>query len=64
VERAVLWQVPSKYFDLLCHSFMLLISPQLSPSIIQGWYSKSLNDHRNSGSDSATVRYINQYKVK
>jgi hypothetical protein len=38
VERAALGQVFSEYYGFLCQSFIPLIVPQLSTSIILGWY--------------------------
>jgi hypothetical protein len=52
VDRAALGQVSSEYFSFPCHSFIPLIAPQSSPSIIQGWYNRPINDRSNSGPGS------------
>jgi hypothetical protein len=49
VDRDALAQVSSGYSSFPCQSFIPLISPQSSPSIIQSWYSIPQNDSCNSG---------------
>jgi hypothetical protein len=49
VDRATLGEVSSEYFGFSCHSFILLIPPQSSPSDNHGWYDRPINDSNNSG---------------
>jgi hypothetical protein len=44
VDRAALGQVSSQYFGFPCHSFSPPTASQSSPSIIQGWYNRPIND--------------------
>jgi hypothetical protein len=48
MDRAELGQVSSQYFSFPCHSFIPLTAPLSSPSIIQGWYNRSINVRSNS----------------
>jgi hypothetical protein len=45
VDRAALGQVFSEYFNFPCHSFIPLITPQLSPFVIQSWYKWPFSGH-------------------
>jgi hypothetical protein len=49
MDRAALGQVLSDHFCFLCHSFIPLIAPQSSPSIIHGWYNRPINGCSHSG---------------
>jgi hypothetical protein len=63
VDRAALRQAFSEYFRFPCHySFIPLISLQLSPRIIQGWHSRSINGHSNNGLGSTTAPQIKKEK--
>jgi hypothetical protein len=55
VDRAALRQVSSEFFGFPCHSFIPLIAPQSSPSIMQGWYNRPIYDRSNSGLGSTPV---------
>jgi hypothetical protein len=48
VDRAAVGRVSSEHFGFPSHSFIPLIVPQSSPSIIQGWYNKPINGRSNS----------------
>jgi hypothetical protein len=60
VDRAALRQVLFEYFHFSRHSFILLTVPQSSPSVIQGWYNKPINDRSNSGLGSTLAPWINK----
>jgi hypothetical protein len=61
VDRAALGKVSSEFFSF-CHSFILLIAQQSSPSVIQGWYNRPINGRSNSGLGSTAAVYINKMK--
>jgi hypothetical protein len=48
------WGRFSQYFGFLCQSFMPSTAPQSPPSIIQGWYNRSINGLISSILDSTT----------
>jgi hypothetical protein len=54
VDRRAMEQVFSEFFGFPYHSFFPAAAPHISPSIIQSWYNKSIDDHINSGLDSIT----------
>jgi hypothetical protein len=58
VNRAALEQVFSVGFGFPCNSFMPIIVPQLSQSIVQGWHNRPINGSSNSGLCSAPAPYI------
>jgi hypothetical protein len=60
VDTATLRQVSPKYFGFPCHSFIPPVSPQSTPSIIQAWYNRPVNDCRSSGLGSSPVPNINK----
>jgi hypothetical protein len=57
---AVPRQVFSKYLSFPCHSFIPLIVPQPSSSIIWSWYNRPINGRSNSGLGSTPALYINK----
>jgi hypothetical protein len=60
VDRTAVGQVFPEYFSFPCQSFIPLVASQSSPSIIQGWYSKPINGHSNSGLGFTSTTYINK----
>jgi hypothetical protein len=53
-------QVLSEYFGFSCHSFIPLIAPQSSPSILQGWYNRQIIGRSNNGLHSIPAPYIEE----
>jgi hypothetical protein len=49
VDIAAMGQVSFEHFGFPCHSFVPLIAPKSSPSIIQGCYNRLINGRSNSG---------------
>jgi hypothetical protein len=60
VDRATLGQVFSMYFCFPCHSCIPLIVLQSSPSIIQGWFNRTINVRINSRLGSNPAKYVNK----
>jgi hypothetical protein len=64
VNRAALCrQICSEYFGFPCHSFILLIAVQLSPSIIQGRYTGSVFGRSNSRLGANSPQLINKNRM-
>jgi hypothetical protein len=60
LDRAAPGQLFSEYFGFPCHSFIPLIAPQLTSSLIQGCYSRLINGCSNNGLCSTTALKINK----
>jgi hypothetical protein len=57
VDTAALGQVFPKYFGFPCQLFLLLIAPQsTSPSNLQGWYNRPINNLSDSGMSFTPVQ--------
>jgi hypothetical protein len=56
VDNAAMVQVFSQYSGFLRQLLSPLTGPQLSPSIIQDWYNRSINDLSNSGFGSTPAQ--------
>jgi hypothetical protein len=62
-DRAALGQVSTEYFGFPCHSIIPIIALKSSPSIIQGGYSRLINDLRNSRISSTPAPWMNDNKA-
>jgi hypothetical protein len=50
----------AKLFESPCNTFIPLIAPKSSPSVIQGWYNRPINGRSNSPLGSTTAPEINE----